>query len=94
MKCKKCGKRLRNSEKFCTYCGYFNDAQNEENWNNEEINDNLLEENWYEYDIDVKDEEEIVIPSNKKKTTKKEQSTKKETKSKKEKPKKEKEVKI
>ena len=35
MQCKKCGKRLKKNEKFCTVCGFYNgDFQNDE-WKDE-----------------------------------------------------------
>jgi hypothetical protein len=35
MRCKKCGKRLKENEKFCTICGYYNDGKDDNDWNNE-----------------------------------------------------------
>ena len=32
MRCKKCGKRLRKTEKFCTYCGYYNGEVDSTDW--------------------------------------------------------------
>jgi len=36
MHCKNCGKKLREKEKFCTICGYYND-HNEEDIEKEEV---------------------------------------------------------
>jgi len=48
MRCKKCGKKLRAKEKFCTVCGYYNsEEQTDENETNGLLFDdgpNLLEE--------------------------------------------------
>ena len=48
MLCKSCGKRLRENEKFCTVCGYYNDGEEVEasDLDNEE-------EKEEEYDIDI-----------------------------------------
>ena len=99
MKCAKCGKRLRSNEKFCTYCGYYNDTNSKDNWTPLDTEDDLLEENWYEDDIEIDEDEEITEPTKKtktkKETKKKEEKPKKEEKVKKEKPVKEvKEIKI
>lgn len=41
MECKKCGKILSEQEKFCTYCGYYNDPnEKEENNTYDETNNN------------------------------------------------------
>ena len=32
MVCKKCGKRLKEGEMFCTVCGYFNDPNDTSNY--------------------------------------------------------------
>lgn len=86
MKCVKCGKRLKNNEKFCTYCGYYNDESESKNWTDTNEEEDLLEENWYEEDeIDDDDDDTIIEPVKKEK--------KKKEKKIKEKPKKEKEVK-
>ena len=45
MRCEKCGKKLRKNEKFCTVCGYYNEAQEEvkpDDWDDGDYN--LLEE--------------------------------------------------
>ena len=91
MKCVKCGKRLKNNEKFCTYCGYYNDTKNDANWNEETSDENLLEENWYDDEQEVNDEEDTVELEPVKKEKKKKR---KEEKPKKEKPKKVKEEKV
>jgi hypothetical protein len=69
MKCVKCGKRLKNNEKFCTYCGYYNDESEEKNWNEEKEEEDLLEENWYDDEIDKDDDEAIIEPVKKEKKT-------------------------
>ena len=90
MKCIKCGKRLKNNEKFCTYCGYYNDESEAKNWDDTNEEEDLLEENWYDED-EIKDDDETIIEPVKKEKKKKEKKVK-ETK---EKPKKEiKEIKI
>ena len=43
MKCVNCGKKLKSNEKFCTYCGYYNDSENEETFSKE-----IPEEDWTE----------------------------------------------
>ena len=49
MKCVKCGKKLRNNEKFCTYCGYYNDESEAKNWETDtDTEENIIEENWYD----------------------------------------------
>lgn len=41
MECKKCGKILSEQEKFCTYCGFYNDPnENDENNVHDETNNN------------------------------------------------------
>ena len=68
MKCVKCGKKLKNNEKFCTYCGYYNDESEEKNWNdNEELEEDLVDENWYDDDLDEKDDDIEIEPVKKKK---------------------------
>ena len=45
MRCEKCGKKLRKNEKFCTVCGYYNEAQEEvkpDDWDDGDYN--LLDE--------------------------------------------------
>lgn len=92
MKCVKCGKKLRNNEKFCTYCGYYNDESEAKNWETDtDTEENLIEENWYDEDVDTKEDEDIEITPVKKEKQKKEKKPKKE-KTKKEKPKKEEKV--
>lgn len=71
MKCVKCGKKLRKNEKFCTYCGYYNDAENTDNWNESSDEENLLEENWYDDDIDIKEEKDDIDIKQKKEVPKK-----------------------
>lgn len=92
MKCVKCGKRLKNNEKFCTYCGYYNDESEAKNWNDNEEEDDLLEENWYDDELDKEDDDEVEIVPVKKEKKKKEKKVKEE-KPKKEKVTKEKPVK-
>lgn len=93
MKCVKCGKRLKNNEKFCTYCGYYNDEGTDENWSPNATDEDLIEENWYDDDVDSKvDEDEAIIEPVKKEKKKKEKPVK-EKPIKEEKPKKEKPVK-
>ena len=88
MKCVKCGKKLKSNEKFCTYCGYYNDESEEKNWDNsEEVEEDLIEENWYDDDTDIEDEE-VEIEETKKEKKKKEKKQKPEKKKEK-KPKKE-----
>ena len=90
MKCIKCGKRLKNNEKFCTYCGYYNDESEAKNWDDTNEEEDLLEENWYDED-EIKDDDETIIEPVKKEKKKKEKKVKEP----KEKPKKEiKEIKI
>ena len=75
MKCIKCGKRLKKNEKFCTYCGYYNDTEEKENWNTDNEEEDLLEENWYDDDF-KSEEDEVVIESPKKEKKKKEKKEK------------------
>lgn len=67
MKCIKCGKKLRNNEKFCTYCGYYNDEKEEK----KETEENLIDENWYDEEIDKEDDEEVELEPVKKEKKKK-----------------------
>ncbi len=86
MKCVKCGKKLKSNEKFCTYCGYYNDNGEEETWSTEAPQEeDLLEENWYDDDVEANEDEEVKVEPVKKEKIKKEKETKKE-KIKKEKP--------
>lgn len=83
MKCQKCGKRLRKSEKFCTVCGYYNGDVNVNNdlW---ESAGNLLEDDLEDdtdkfEDIDLDkdnedDELDFSVKENTKKTKKKKSS--------------------
>ena len=70
MKCKKCGKKLRRNELFCTVCGYYNDPNQEEK---EEKIDNddfdLTNEDWGSKEEDKKEEKELdkILKENKKK---------------------------
>ena len=82
MKCVKCGKKLKNNEKFCTYCGYYNEESESKNWEEETTEEDLIEENWYDEDVDSKEEAVEIEPV-------KMEKTKKEKKPKEEKPKKE-----
>ena len=43
MRCKKCGKRIKTKDYFCTECGYYNGEYNEDYFDTE--NNSLLEEN-------------------------------------------------
>lgn len=88
MKCVKCGKKLKSNEKFCTYCGYYNDGGENETWNTETPQEeDLLEENWYDEDVETPEEDEVELEPVKK------EKPKKEKKPKEEKPKKEKVIK-
>lgn len=54
MVCKKCGKKLRENEKFCTICGYYNDDKNsnmteEIVFGNNDPNNNLLDDDNDDY---------------------------------------------
>ena len=40
MRCKKCGKRIKNKDYFCTECGYYNGDFNEDDFDTENITDN------------------------------------------------------
>lgn len=98
MKCIKCGKRLKSGEKFCTYCGYYNDESEAKNWEEtEEKEEDLLDENWYDEEIDSKEDEETELEPVKQEKKKKEKKPKEEKPKKEkvkiEKPKKEKPVK-
>jgi hypothetical protein len=90
MKCVKCGKRLKNNEKFCTYCGYYNDNGEKDNWSTTQDEEDLLDENWYDDDVDSNDDDDEVIIEPVKKEKKKKEKVVKEKKEKEEKPKKEK----
>ncbi|MBR5370048.1 MAG: zinc ribbon domain-containing protein [Bacilli bacterium] len=88
MKCVKCGNELRNNEKFCTYCGYYNDNENniEESITTEAPVEDTTDDKWYEEDIVTNDgDDEVELEP-----VKKEKKEKKPKKEKKEKPKKEK----
>ena len=104
MKCGKCGKALKSNEKFCTYCGYYNE---EEEKQEESINiDNSDDDNWYDEELDSNNEDDDVLFAPVKKEKKKkekieepqeefkiEEPKEKKVKVKVEKPKKEKKVK-
>ena len=79
MKCAKCGKKLKSNEKFCTYCGYYNDATEEENEIIEDQEDSI-DDNWYDDDeiTPNEEEEEIVLEPVKEEKKKKEKKPKKE----------------
>lgn len=95
MKCVKCGKKLKSNEKFCTYCGYYNDSEKEENWSTDNDQEDLLEENWYDDEIDNEEETTVVEEVKKEeKPKKKKKEEKKEEPKKEEKPKKEKKEKV
>lgn len=93
MKCAKCEKKLRNNEKFCTYCGYYNDTKDTETWNEDVTEENLLDENWYDEEVDSKDDDEVIIEPVKKEKPKKEKKPKPEKIKEEKPPKKEKQVK-
>ena len=83
MKCAKCGKRLRSSEKFCTNCGYYNDGNENDTWKELIQDEDLMEENWYEDEVEAntkEDEEEIIVPVEKKKKEKKKKEKKEKVK--------------
>lgn len=88
MKCAKCGKRLKSNEKFCTYCGYYNDTKDDSNWNEDTSNEDLLEENWYEDEIDNNDTDDTIELETVKKEKPKKKKEEKPKKVKEEKPKK------
>lgn len=90
MKCANCGKKLKSNEKFCTYCGYYNDNENEETFSKELPEEDLIEENWYEEELTNDEETEEVELEPVKKEKKKKEKKPKEEKIKVEKPKKEK----
>jgi len=96
MKCVKCGKKLKSNEKFCTYCGYYNDNGEEETWSIEPSQEeDLLEENWYEEDEEIKEDEEVQLEPVKKEKSKKEKPKKEKIeKPKKEKPPKEEKIQV
>ena len=56
MVCKKCGKRLKEGEMFCTVCGYFNDPNDTSNYD-----DNKKENFTNDDEVDLlKEDEESV----------------------------------
>ena len=70
MRCKKCGKKLREKEKFCTICGYYNSGNNEKDEGIEfrnskdglvldDFEPNLLDESTYENNEEYDDLEEF-----------------------------------
>lgn len=48
MRCKKCGKNLKENERFCLVCGYYNDPEDNsddyQEYNNDILEDDLLKE--------------------------------------------------
>jgi len=87
MKCAKCGKKLRSNEKFCTNCGYYNDGNENDTWKEPVQDEDLIDENWYEDEVEANtkdDDEEIIVPEEKKKKEKKKKEKKKKEKKKKE----------
>lgn len=44
MECKKCGKILSEQERFCTYCGYYNDPNEEDDYNEGFSEDSIKED--------------------------------------------------
>lgn len=77
MKCAKCGKKLKSNEKFCTYCGYYNNETENETIDTPEVEDSV-DEKWYD-DEDIKDEDsEIIIVPIEKEKKKKEKTVKQE----------------
>ena len=53
MVCKKCGKRLKEGEMFCTVCGYFNDPNDTSNYD-----DNKKENFTNDDEVDLLKEDE------------------------------------
>lgn len=76
MRCEKCGKKLRQNEKFCTVCGFYNDGEPDdeiddvESWEtapskhvSKAIQDLELDDEDDNDDNPISDDEEIVIDS-------------------------------
>ena len=65
MKCKKCGKKLKRKETFCTICGYYNGDVNSDQWDEDGEDLLQLEENMkkktLELDLDEEDEEKSIF---------------------------------
>jgi len=67
MRCKKCGKKLRTNETFCTVCGYFNDPEDDtdfEEWETADYDDDVKEVKELDDDdaieLEEYDEEEMI----------------------------------
>ena len=92
MKCAKCGKKLKSNEKFCTYCGYFNEDIEEESIEiDSSEDDDSFDNNWYDDDISSNDDnDEVVLEPIKEEKKPKEKKPKKEEKTKNKEPKTEK----
>ncbi len=59
MICKKCGRKLKSNEVFCTECGYYNNEEDEElEENEEEYSDEVYEELTFDDDEVVLEEKE------------------------------------
>ena len=50
MRCRNCGKKLREKEKFCTVCGYYNDGKDD---------DFQVDGVLFDNDLDLSDDSEI-----------------------------------
>lgn len=69
MRCKKCGKRLREKEKFCTICGYYNSEDNDDvkyqsstdSLLLDDYEPNLLDESTYETQEEYNDIDEFSL---------------------------------
>ena len=60
MKCKKCGKKLRRNETFCTICGYYNDPNEEKVLPTYDDDDfDLTNEDWSSSEDDKAAEKEL-----------------------------------
>lgn len=60
MECKKCGKILSEQEKFCTYCGYYNDPNEEDDINEGFIEDKKSVTKTHSYSKDNIEIEDVV----------------------------------
>ena len=58
MKCKKCGKKLRRNEMFCTVCGYYNDFSEKDNTSDIPSDEDLLDDDWSADEIEEVEIEE------------------------------------
>jgi len=58
MRCKKCGKKLKENEKFCIVCGYYNDPDDKSSSDNGDYSNNSFADSNFQGDLLEKDNHE------------------------------------